>query len=43
MKKSKTISLDHVKDKYIGKVGTAKRDQYEFDLRLDLLVEELEE
>ena len=33
----KTISLDKIKDKYIGKIGTYKRDQYEFDLKLDVL------
>lgn len=36
-KRLKTISLDEVKDKYLGKIGSAKRTQYEFELRLDLL------
>lgn len=33
----KTYSLDEVKDKFIGKKGTIKRDQFEFELQLDLL------
>jgi len=31
------ISHDTIKDKYIGKRGTPERDQYEFDLKLDIL------
>jgi hypothetical protein len=30
-------TLDEAKDKHIGKIGTEKRDQYEYELRLDLL------
>jgi HTH-type transcriptional regulator / antitoxin HipB len=33
----KTYSLDELTDKYIGKKGTPKRDQFENELRLDLL------
>ena len=33
----KTYSLDEVTDKHIGKRGTAKRDAFEQELRLDLL------
>lgn len=33
----KTYSLDQVTDRYIGKKGTAKRDVFENELRLDLL------
>ncbi|MBZ9728598.1 helix-turn-helix domain-containing protein [Salegentibacter sp. JZCK2] len=33
----KTYSLDEVKDRYIGKEGTAERDQYENELRLDII------
>ena len=33
----KTYTLDEVKDKYIGKRGTAKREKYENELRLDLI------
>ncbi|MEI6639067.1 MAG: helix-turn-helix transcriptional regulator [Chlorobium sp.] len=35
----KTISLDEVIDKHIGKAGTPKRDAFENELRLDLLGE----
>ena len=37
--KMKVYTLDQAKDKYIGKVGTEKRDKYEYELRLDLLGE----
>src|SRR5690606_5285961 len=33
----KTYSLDELTDKYIGKKGTVKRDEFENELRLDLL------
>jgi len=33
----KFISHDTIKDKYLGKLGTPERDQYEFDLKLDIL------
>ena len=33
----KTYSLEELKDKHIGKTGTPDRDQYEFDLKLDVL------
>lgn len=33
----KTYSLDELTDKYIGKKGTQKRDEFEYELRLDLL------
>ncbi len=35
----KTYSLDVVKNKFLGKKGTSKRDAYENELRLDLLGE----
>jgi HTH-type transcriptional regulator / antitoxin HipB len=35
----KTISLEEITDKHIGKRGTAKRDAFENELRLDLLGE----
>ena len=35
----KTYSLNEVKDKLIGKKGTERRDEYEAELRLDLLGE----
>ncbi len=36
-KEIKTYSLIEMKDKYIGKVGTADRDEYEYELRMDVL------
>ena len=36
-KKMKIYSLDEITDKYIGKLGTRKRDTFEYELRLDLL------
>lgn len=33
----KTKSLEEVTDKYIGKIGTPKRDEFENELRLDLI------
>ena len=36
-KEIKTYSLSEMKDKYIGKVGTADRDEYEYELRMDVL------
>ncbi len=38
-KKMKIMTLDQMKDKHIGKVGTKERDKYEFDLKLDVLGE----
>ncbi|MGB0428304.1 MAG: helix-turn-helix domain-containing protein [Flavobacteriales bacterium] len=36
-KHKKIMTLDQMKDKDIGKVGTAERDKYEFDLRMEVL------
>ncbi len=36
-KKIKTVSLDTMIDKHVGKVGTKRRDAFEFELKLDLL------
>jgi DNA-binding XRE family transcriptional regulator len=33
----KSYSLAEMKDKYIGKPGTSDRDQYEYELRMDVL------
>lgn len=38
-KKMKTMTLDQLKDRDIGKIGSPERDKYEFDLRMDLLGE----
>lgn len=35
--KIKTVSLDSLLDKHIGKQGTKKRDTFENELRVDLL------
>ena len=37
MGKMKTYSLSEMEDKYIGKEGTKERDEYEYELRMDLL------
>jgi HTH-type transcriptional regulator / antitoxin HipB len=36
-KAPKTYTLAEMKDKYIGKVGTKERDEYEYELRMDVL------
>ncbi|HUI32192.1 MAG: helix-turn-helix transcriptional regulator [Dysgonamonadaceae bacterium] len=36
-KEIKSFSLAEMKDKYIGKVGTTERDEYEYELRMDVL------
>ena len=36
-KKMKMMTLDQMKDQDIGKIGTAERDKYEFDLRMEVL------
>ena len=33
----KTYSLAEMKDKFIGKQGTALREEYEYELRMDVL------
>jgi HTH-type transcriptional regulator / antitoxin HipB len=38
-KKLKTVSLDSMLDKHIGKVGSEKRDAFEYELKLELLGE----
>lgn len=36
-KKVKTYTLAEMKDKYIGNIGTQERDEYEYELRMDIL------
>lgn len=36
-KSTKGYTLAEMKDKYLGKVGTKKRDEYEYELRMDIL------
>ncbi len=38
-KKLKTYTFDQIKDEMIGKRGSSKRDEYEFELNLELLGE----
>ncbi|MDO8929266.1 MAG: helix-turn-helix transcriptional regulator [Bacteroidota bacterium] len=33
----KTYTLDEVQDKLIGKIGTPKRDVFEYELQMDLI------
>ena len=37
--KLRIYTLDEAKDKHLGKIGTERRDKYEYELRLDLLGE----
>jgi DNA-binding XRE family transcriptional regulator len=36
-KEINTYSLAEMKDKYIGKLGVPERDEYEYELRMDVL------
>jgi HTH-type transcriptional regulator/antitoxin HipB len=36
-KEMKTYTFAEMKDKYIGEVGTSERDEYEYELRMDVL------
>lgn len=33
------MTLDHLKDRDAGKIGTPERDRYEFDLRMEMIGE----
>ncbi|MCD4725903.1 MAG: helix-turn-helix domain-containing protein [Bacteroidales bacterium] len=35
--KFKMVTLDQLKDKHIGEIGTSERDEYEFDLKVEIL------
>ena len=37
--KMKMMTLDQLKDEHIGKVGTTERDEYEMELKVDILGE----
>jgi len=37
VKKMKARTLAEMKDKYIGRVGSKERDDYEYELRMDVL------
>ena len=36
-KEIKSFTLSEMKDKYIGKTGTKNREEYEYELRMDVL------
>ena len=38
-KKMRKMTLDQMKDKHIGEIGSEERDKYEFELKLDVLGE----
>ena len=42
-KAMKTKSLEEVTDKYIGEIGTPERDEFENELRLDLIGEAIKQ
>ena len=42
-KELKSYSLDEITDKYIGKIGTPKRADFENELRLDLIGEAIKQ
>lgn len=37
----KSIGLNELKDKTLGKIGTQERDQYEYELQVELLSEQI--
>lgn len=37
IKEMKSYSLSEMKDKYIGKIGTEERDEYEYELNMEVL------
>jgi len=37
MEKMKQYTLSEMEDRYIGKIGTPERDEYEYRLRMELL------
>lgn len=42
-KPMKTVSLEELTDRYIGKHGTSEREKFEYELRLDLLGEAIKQ
>jgi DNA-binding XRE family transcriptional regulator len=42
-KKLKTVSIDSMLDKHIGKRGEAKREAFEYELKLELLGEAIKQ
>ncbi len=41
--KIKTYTLDEIKDEFIGRRGTRKREKYEYDLQMDIIGEVIKE
>ena len=39
MSKMKKFTLEELTDKYVGEIGTESRDEFEFELKLDVLGE----
>lgn len=39
----KSIRLDKLKDKHLGKIGSKKRDSYEQELRIEILAEQIKQ
>ncbi len=39
----KDIPFEEIKDKYIGKIGSPERQQYEFELQLELIGETIKQ
>ena len=37
------ITLEDFKDKHLGKIGTERRDQYEHELRVEILSEQIKQ
>ena len=43
MKTTNYIKFEELEDKYIGKIGTPEREQYEFDLQMEIIGERIKE
>ena len=43
MKTTNYIKFEELEDKYIGKIGTPEREQYEFDLQMEIIGEKIKE
>ncbi len=39
----KTISLEQLKNEHLGEIGTLERDQYEMELRVEILSEQIKQ
>ena len=39
----KVYTFDEIKDEFLGKLGTKKRDEYEHELRMDLIGDSIKE